>query len=132
MSPWRALRVGITQSNISMPRAILENIFGSTHPHQVTGLVFGQDIRYHFRHGVRFLGWFAHRQPPDGIALSFKGCDYLGRFSAEVGVGTALYNGEKRLRIAVQRRCVVEPPDAPGQPAVGEAERFFGVLVVAG
>ena len=82
---------------------IFEDIGRSAHSHQVTRTVFGQNAVYEFYHFVHLLCGFTYGKPSDSISFGVEALHKLGRLSAEVFVDTALYNGEKCLRITVFR-----------------------------
>ena len=110
----------------------LQNIFRRTDAHEVAGFVGGQYSSDQLGHGVHILHGFAHRQTADGVAFAAEGGDRFGRGPAQIGVGAALHDGEKSLRITVLRPGTVETLHTAGQPAVGQLHGLFSVIVLAG
>ena len=83
--PWRPARVGITQSNMSMPRATASTISSRrADAHQVARLVGRQrrqvDVEDAQHHRLRL----ADGKPADGVALEVHRRQRLGRTRAQV------------------------------------------------
>ena len=99
--------------------------------HQVAGLVLRQNLIDHLNHLIHHLRRFTNGQSANGITVSSLVGHVLGSFAAQVLISTALYDGEQRLLIAVERFCLIEPLDATVKPALGQPQRLLGILVVA-
>src|SRR5689334_1333528 len=86
-----------TVEHIHAQGNVLENVPGSTYSHQVTGLLFREYVTHQPTHFIHILFRFSYAQATDSITCTFPGGDLCSGDGAQVFVGAALYNGEKRL-----------------------------------
>ena len=107
-----------------------EDIHRSTYPHQITRAVGGKDFIDHLNHFIHLLRRFSYGQSADGIAFSIFFGHEVRALTTQVGINTALYNGEKRLMIAVLFLCFGKSTDAAFQPAMGQVKTFAGISVI--
>ena len=114
----------------------LEDVLGGAYAHQIAGTVLGQDVVDHLDHVVHHLRGFAYGQTTDGgsttvVETAEYIADVLGGILAQILIGTALNDGEQRLGVAVKGFSIIKTLDATLEPALGEAERLLGILVIA-
>jgi hypothetical protein len=64
--PFLALRVGITQSNMSTPSYVFQNIYWSSHTHQITRFS-RQNFTNYFGHSIHFFCWFPNWKSSNGV-----------------------------------------------------------------
>ena len=117
--------------HIYAPRHTFYNIGGSADAHQVTRLVFGQDVVDYLYHFVHHLHGFANGKPADGVAVHTLRRDKLRRLFPQILIDTALYDWEIRLRMSVQWVGFLKMLYAPCEPLVRDVERLGGVFVGA-
>ena len=97
---------------------------------RLTGLVLGQDGMQQFKHLVHLFRGLSDGQATDGVAFPVERQGVFGRPQAQVGIDAALDDGEEGLAVAVKGFGLVEVPDTSFEPALGEAQRLFGIAVV--
>ncbi len=117
--------------HINSPGDAFQNIFGRPDPHEVAGFVFRENFCHQFCHCIHILRRFAYGESAYSVALAPMSSDGFGRDFSQLRIGAALNDWEKSLLVAINRFGVVEAFDATLQPAMCEAERFFGVLEIA-
>ena len=118
--------------HIYAPCHTFYNIGGSANAHQVSRLVFGEYVVDYLNHLVHHLHGFAYGEAADGIAVHSLTCNKLRRLFPQILVHAALYDGEVRLGVSVERGALIEMLDAPCEPLVRDVERLGGVFVSAG
>ena len=114
----------------------LEDVLWSTHTHEVSRTILGQDVVDHLDHIVHHLGGFANGQTSNRgattiVELSEHVADMLGGILTQVFIGAALYDGEERLAIAIEGLRLVETLHASLQPTLCKPQTISGILIVA-
>ena len=71
-----------------------KDIDRSTDAHQITGLVFRQNLVDNFDHLIHLIDGFAYCQSADSISVRSFGSHKLRRLFAQIGVNTSLNNRE--------------------------------------
>ena len=117
-------RVGMTQSNMSMPRAMAcEHVLRRADPHQITRTILRQQRRRGLDHGEHRRLPLAHRKATDGIAVEADRDQRLGASLAQIGIDAPLHDAEQGLaRLGqLETRASIARPSAATAPSRSSA-----------
>jgi len=108
----------------------LNDVGGGANAHEVARLIFWQNITAQLADAIHVFNGFADREAADSVARLVLAGDELARLRSQVIVAAALYDGEKRLRMAVLRCGIFHELHTPFEPTVGEVHAVLGVLAL--
>ena len=117
MVPWRAVRVGATQSNWSTPRATASSMpTGSPTPIRYRGRSLGEMGHGGGQRLEHRRARLPHRQAADAVAVEVERHRPLGALGPEPGIGAALDDPEQGLALRSGLEAVVVAP-GPRRPS---------------
>ena len=120
--------------HVHAARDAFQDVRRRTDAHQVARAVVRQQRADELQHLVHLLRRLPHRQAADRVAFGVELRGVVGRLPAQVGIDAALQDGEKGLRVAVERLRLAEAFRVALQPGLREIETLarVGVVGVAG
>ena len=99
-----------------------QQIDRGTYAHQVTRLIFRQDLVYDLDHLIHLIGRLANGQSPDSVSIGAFSGHVLRRPLPQVRIDASLYDREETLPVAVFRLRAVEAGETTIQPTLGQAQ----------
>ena len=109
---------------------VLQQVDRRTDAHQVAGLVFGEDAIGKLDHLVHLLRGLPDGKATDGIPFSAERSHEFGSSRTQLGVDTALHDGEEALMIVVVWIGLIDALHTATQPVFGERQRLLRIVEV--
>ena len=115
--------------HIDTTRNSLQDIYRSTHAHQVARLILWQYRIHNLNHRIHHLRRLTHSQTTNSIAIGVILQDILRRLGAKIWIATALHDWEQRLIVSVLRLGLVVLVETAIEPTLGQSQRLGSILL---